>query len=286
MVTPRWVRTRVQPIAIRDVLRYLAGAATIPLEVSGRFDIAGPDVLTYGDMMQRYAAVAGLRGRVIVPVPVLSPSLSSLWVNLVTPVPGAIAKPLVRSLVTEVVAGDRKIARWVPDPPEGLVGFDDSVRLALKNMREDDVETRWSTAAWPGAPSDPFPTDPQWSGGSLYKDVREATVAVPPDRLWSTVTGIGGERGWYSYPFLWKVRGLLVRLVGGVGLRRGRRDRDTLYVGDALDFWRVEKVEPGRLLRLRAEMRLPGRAWLEWRSSRSTATGRGSCNARSTRRTA
>ena len=265
MVTPRWVRTRVQPIAIRDVLRYLAGAATIPLEVSGRFDIAGPDILTYSDMMQRYAAAAGLRRRIIVPVPVLSPALSSHWINLVTPVPGAIAKPLVRSLVTEVVAREREIARWVPTPTHELLGFDDSVRLALENIREDDVETRWSTAAWPGAPSDPFPTDPPWSGGSLFKDVREATVAVPADRLWSTVIGIGGERGWYSYPFLWKVRGVLDRLLGGVGLRRGRRDREALYVGDALDFWRVEEVEPGRLLRLRAEMRLPGLAWLEWR---------------------
>jgi hypothetical protein len=135
-----------------------------------------------------------------VPVPVLSPSLSSHWINLITPVPGAIAKPLVRSLVTEVVARDREIARWVPTPPQGLLGFDDSVRLALENIREDDVETRWSTAAWPGAPSDPFPTDPPWSGGSLCKDVREVTVDVPADRLWSTLIGIGGEQGWYSYP--------------------------------------------------------------------------------------
>ena len=168
--------------------------------MSGRFDIAGPDISTYSDMMQRYAAVAGLRRRIIVPVPVLSPSLSSHWINLITPVPGAIAKPLVRSLVTEVVAHDREIARWVLTPPPGLLGFDDSVRLALKNIREDDVQTRWSTAAWQGAPSDPFPRDPPWSGGSLFTDVREATVAVPADRLWSTVIGIGGERGWYSYP--------------------------------------------------------------------------------------
>jgi uncharacterized protein YbjT (DUF2867 family)/uncharacterized protein YndB with AHSA1/START domain len=264
MVTPRWVRTRVQPIAIQDVLRYLAGAATIPLEVSGRFDVAGPDVLTYGDMMQRYAAVAGLRRRVIVPVPVLSPALSSLWINVVTPVPGAIARPLVRSLVTEVVARDREIVSWIPDPPDGLLGFDDSVRLALRTIRDDDPDRRWPPDR-AGAPSDPFPTDPPWSGGSLYRDVREATVAVPPDRLWSTVVGVGGERGWYSYPSLWKVRGLLDRLVGGVGLRPGRRDTETLDVDDALDFWRVEKVDPGRLLRLRAEMRLPGLGWLEWR---------------------
>ena len=263
MITPRWVHTRIQPIAIRDVLRYLVACAGLPPDVSRRFDIAGPDVLTYVQMMQRYAQVAGLRRRWIVPVPVLSPRLSSHWVNLVTPVPGRIARPLVESLTTEVVAQEHDIASYVPDPPEGLIGFDESVRLALVKIRAADVETRWADATWPGAPSDPFPTDPEWSGGSLYVDRREATVAAPADRVWRVVSGIGGERGWYSSPFLWRVRGLLDRLVGGVGLRRGRRDPSEIRVGESLDFWRVEEVEPGRLLRLRAEMRVPGLAWLE-----------------------
>ena len=265
MVTPRWVRTRIQPIAVRDVLRYLVAAAALPPEVSRRFDIGGPDVLTYAEMMQRYAAVAGLRRRVILPVPVLTPKLSAHWVNVVTPVPAAIAKPLVRSLGNEVVCGEHDIAQWVPDPPEGLLGFDEAVRLALQRVRDADVETRWSAATWPGAPSDPLPSDPDWAGGSLYSDVRSTPVDAPRDDVWHVVEGIGGENGWYSWPVAWAARGLMDRLVGGVGLRRGRRDPQRLYVGESLDFWRVEEIVPGELLRLRAEMRLPGAAWLEFR---------------------
>jgi uncharacterized protein YbjT (DUF2867 family) len=269
MITPRWVRTRIQPIAVRDVLRYLIGCATLPPDVSRRFDIGGPDVLTYVQMMQRYAAVAGLRRRIIVPVPVLSPKLSAHWVNIVTPVPAAIAKPLVRSLVNEVVCSEHDIASYVPDPPGGLLGFDESVRLALQRVRDAAVETRWSSASWPGAPSDPLPTDPDWAGGSLYEDLRRVPVDADPADLWRVIEGIGGENGWYSFPLAWAVRGLLDRLVGGVGLRRGRRSRDHLYVGEALDFWRVEEIVPGELLRLRAEMRLPGAAWLELRVERT-----------------
>jgi hypothetical protein len=220
-------------------------------------------VLTYVDMMQRYAAVAGLRRRVIVPVPFLTPKLSAHWVNVVTPVPAAIAKPLVRSLVNEVVAAESDIKHYVPDPPEGLLGFDEAVRLALQKIGDADVETRWSSATWPGAPSDPLPTDPDWAGGSLYTDLRRTAVAAPPAALWRVIEGIGGENGWYSLPIAWAARGLLDRLVGGVGLRRGRRDRQRVYVGESVDFWRVEEVVPGSLLRLRAEMRLPGQAWLE-----------------------
>ncbi|QDI67626.1 NAD(P)-dependent oxidoreductase [Streptomyces calvus] len=263
MVTPRWVHTRIQPVAVRDVLRALVGAAGLPEDVSRTFDIGGPDVLTYRDMMVRYAAVAGLPRRVIVPVPVLTPGLSSHWVGLVTPVPAGIARPLTESLRHEVVCREHDIARYVPDPPGHPIGFDEAVRLALKRVREADVATRWSSASVPGAPSDPLPTDPDWAGGSLYTDVRERTVDAPRASLWRVVEGIGGDHGWYSFPLAWTVRGLLDRLVGGVGLRRGRRDASRLRVGDSLDFWRVEEIEPGRLLRLRAEMRLPGLAWLE-----------------------
>jgi uncharacterized protein YbjT (DUF2867 family) len=264
MVTPRWVRTRIQPIAVRDVLRYLVACASLPPEVSRRFDIGGPEVLTYVEMMQRYAAVAGLHRRVIVPVPLLTPSLSAHWVNVVTPVPSAIARPLVRSLQHEVVCREHDIAEWVPDPPAGLVGFDESVRLALQRVREAAVETRWSSATWPGAPSDPLPTDPDWAGGSLYTDVRRTPVRASRAQLWRVVEGIGGEHGWYSFPLAWAARGFLDRVAGGVGLRRGRRDPDTLYVGESLDFWRVEEIVPGQLLRLRAEMKVPGAAWLEF----------------------
>jgi uncharacterized protein YbjT (DUF2867 family) len=263
MVTPKWVDTRIQPIAVGDVLRYLVGSATLPADVSRRFDIGGPDVLTYAEMMRRYAGVAGLTPRIIVQVPLLTPWLSSLWVGLVTPVPASLAMPLVESLRNEVVCSDHDIAGYIPDPPEGLLPLDQAITLALRHTREGAVSTRWSSAATPGAPSDPLPTDPSWAGGSLYVDARNKVVHAPPAALWQVIEGIGGETGWYSFPAAWAVRGLLDRLAGGVGLRRGRRDPRHLLVGDALDFWRVEAIEPGKLLRLRAEMKLPGLAWLE-----------------------
>ncbi|MFD0141905.1 MULTISPECIES: SDR family oxidoreductase [unclassified Streptomyces] len=263
MVTPSWVRTRIQPIGVRDVLRYLVGSARMPQEVNRAFDIGGPDILTYLGMMRSYAAVAGLPRRLIFPVPVLTPRLSSLWIGLVTPVPRSIARPLAESLKYEVVCDEHDIADQVPDPPGTPLAFGRALSLALQRVRDAQVTTRWSSAALPGAPSDPLPTDPDWAGGSLYTDERELTVDASPQALWRVVEGIGGENGWYSFPLAWAVRGWVDRLVGGVGLRRGRRDATRLRVGDSLDFWRVEEIERGRLLRLRAEMRLPGLAWLE-----------------------
>ncbi|WP_405836451.1 SDR family oxidoreductase [Streptomyces sp. NBC_01518] len=263
MVTPSWVRTRIQPVAVRDVLRELVGSARMPADVSRAFDIGGPDVLTYREMMTRYAAVAGLPRRLILSVPVLTPGLSSHWVGLVTPVPASIARPLTESLRHEVVCHEHDIARYVPDLPGHPLGFDEAVRLALQRVRDAKVTTRWSSASVPGAPSDPLPTDPDWAGGSLYTDLRERPVDASREALWRVIEGIGGDNGWYSLPLAWAVRGRLDRLVGGVGLRRGRRDAARLRVGDSLDFWRVEEIRPGHLLRLRAEMRLPGLAWLE-----------------------
>ncbi|OEJ23854.1 NAD(P)-dependent oxidoreductase [Streptomyces agglomeratus] len=263
MVTPSWVRTRIQPIAVRDVLRYLVGSAGMPSEVNRAFDIGGTDIVTYRDMMRRYAAVAGLPRRLIVPVPVLTPGLSSHWVGLVTPVPHSIARPLAESLRHEVVCDEHDIASYVPDPPGSPIGVDRALALALQRVRDAGVTTRWSSASVPGAPSDPLPTDPDWAGGSLYTDLRELAVDATPQALWRVIEGVGGENGWYSFPLAWAVRGWADRLVGGVGLRRGRRDAHRLRVGDSLDFWRVEEIEHGRLLRLRAEMRLPGLAWLE-----------------------
>ena len=263
MVTPRWVHNRVQPIAVRDVLHYLTRAAALPPEVSRGFDIGGPDVLTYLDMMRRYAAVAGLPRRVVVPVPVLTPWLSAQWVNLVTPVPRSIAVPLVESLVHEMVRRDHDIADHIPDPPGGLTGYEHAIELALARIRNLDVPTRWSDASSSSVPSDPLPTDPDWAGGSLYEDVRERATSSDPGALWRVIESIGGEHGWYSFPLAWSVRGWIDRLAGGAGLRRGRRDPGRLRVGEALDWWRVEQLHRPRLLRLRAEMRLPGRAWLE-----------------------
>ena len=262
MVTPRWVGSRVQPIAVRDVLRYLVGALDLEPGTNRTFDVGGPDVVTYREMMQRYAVVAGLRRRLIVPVPVLSPRLSSHWINIVTPIPKALAAPLIESLRNSVVMTEHDIESLLPGP---LLGFDDAVRLALQRTTDGDVPTRWADASWPGAPSDPLPSDPDWAGGDVEVDERSREVTAPPEVVWEVVEGIGGERGWYSFPLAWAVRGLLDRLVGGVGLRRGRRHPDRLTVGEPLDFWRVEALDRPRLLRLRAEMRLPGGAWLEFR---------------------
>ncbi|MFD4240290.1 SDR family oxidoreductase [Streptomyces sp. NPDC058525] len=263
MVTPSWVGSRVQPIAVRDVLRYLVGSATMPPDLNRTFDIGGPDVLTYEEMMRRYAAVAGLPHRLILRVPMLTPRLSSHWIGLVTPVPRGLARPLAESLRHEVVCDEHDVARYVPDPPGTPVPFDRALALALQRVREAKVTTRWSNASLPGAPSDPLPTDPDWAGGSLYTDHRTLDTDASPQALWQIIEGVGGDNGWYSFPLAWAVRGWLDRLVGGAGIRRGRRDASRLRVGDSLDFWRVEEIEPGRLLRLRAEMRLPGLAWLE-----------------------
>jgi uncharacterized protein YbjT (DUF2867 family) len=263
MVTPRWVDTRIQPISVKDVLRYLVGSAAMPAQVSRGFDLGGPQVLTYRQMMAAYAKIAGLKPRRIAALPLLTPSLSSHWVALVTPVPNSIARPLVESLINEVVCKEHDIATYVPDPPEGLTGFQPAVELALQRVHDREVATSWSSATTPGAPSDPLPGDPHWAGGSLYVDERESVVEATPQQLWSVIEGIGGGHGWYSWRLGWWARGVIDRIFGGPGLRRGRRDPDDLSVGDALDWWRVEDIEDNHQLRLRAEMRLPGLAWLE-----------------------
>jgi uncharacterized protein YbjT (DUF2867 family) len=264
MITPRWVRTKTQPIAIRDVLRYLAEAAVIPDDLNRTFDIGGPEAISYQEMMRRYASTAGLKPRIILPVNVLTPSLSSHWINVVTPVPKAIARPLVESLRHPSICREHDIAQYIPDPPNGLLPFEDAVRLALQRIRDADVQTRWSGASVRGAPSDPLPTDPTWSGGSMYTDVREVHTTATPTEVWGALELIGGDTGWYSANILWQVRGLMDRMSGGVGLRRGRRDPKRLPCGDVVDFWRVEEVIAPSLLRLRAEMKMPGRAWLEF----------------------
>lgn len=267
MVTPRWVRTRTQPIAVRDVLRLLVGCARLPYEVNRAFDIGGPDVVTYRDMMRRYAAVAGLPRRLVIPVPVLTPRLSSLWVGLVTPVPGALARPLVESLRHEVVCGEGDIARYVPMPSagpsaglldcpsDGPLPLDQALRLALRS--------RTAPPEPMPEPSDPLPTDPPWAGGSRRVDHRERVVDAAPEELWQAVEGIARGERWQSLPPAWALRGWLDTVVGRVGLHLGGREAAPLRAGDRLRFWRVEEVEPRRRLRLRSELPLPGPAWLE-----------------------
>lgn len=270
MVTPRWVESRVQPIAIRDVLRYLIGVLITDDHDDHTLDIAGPDVLTYREMMRIYAEVAELPHRIIIGVPLLTPRLSSLWVGLVTPVPASIARPLVDSLTVDAVAdgGTAAIERLVPGE---RIGYRRALRLALARVRDREVETSWREADLANrGPAEPDPGDPHWSGGTMYSDTRTAASAAPPAVLFGAVCGIGGDRGWPSHSWAWRLRGIADRVVGGIGLRRGRRDPDVVRVGDALDFWRVVAVRPPDdagpgLLRLFAEMRLPGRAWLEFR---------------------
>lgn len=271
MVTPRWVDTRCQPIAIRDVLRHLIAALD---DVGGDHrivEIGGPDVLTYRDMMRVYAEEAGLRRRVVLAVPVLTPRLSSLWIGLVTPLPAGLARPLVESLRTEVVVDPARAGVLDGAAP---LSFREAVGLALHRVQDLEVATTWASAELrrvrgPGSlpprdqHADPHPDDPDWSGGTMLVDRRSATTPLPPDELFGAVRGVGGERG-YAAHVLWEIRGLLDAAVGGIGMRRGRRHPDELSVGDPVDFWRVEAIEPGRLLRLRAEMRLPGEAWLEY----------------------
>lgn len=273
MVTPKWLKNRIQPIAVRDVLRYLVGAASIPNEISGVFDVGGPEVFTYLEMMQRYAAAAGLRKRIIIPLPVLTPRLSSGWVGLVTPVPYTLARRLVESLKHEVIASPSKINDYIPLPVGGLLPFEKAVKLALAKIKDARVETRWSGASIPGAPSDSLPTDPDWAGGSLYRDVRTVRSTDDSLEVWKRIESIGGENGYSTATWAWQLRGFADRLVGGVGLRRGRRDPNKLIVGDAVDFWRVEEMIPGKVLRLRAEMKMPGLAWLEFVLTLDDETG-------------
>jgi uncharacterized protein YbjT (DUF2867 family) len=265
MVAPRWIDNRIQPIAIADVVSILGRAAALPRPVDAVCDIGGPDVLTYRQMMTRYAQIAGLRRRWIVPVGVLTPKLSSHWVGLVTPVPASLAKPLVRSLINEAFCDPAH--PLLPELSAGdTISFDDAVRRALVRQVSGEVQTRWSDANGVGAVdwALPSPADPDWSGGTTLSDSRRRTTDASAASLWAAVCCIGGDTGWYGSDWAWQARGFIDRIFGGVGLRRGRRDPHHLRVGDAVDFWRVEVHEPQQHLRLRAEMRLPGDAWLEF----------------------
>jgi uncharacterized protein YbjT (DUF2867 family) len=260
MTTPKWVRTRCQPIAIRDVLEILTRVLDDE-PVDRVLEVGGPEILTYEEMMQIYAEEAGLRRRLIVPVPVLSPGLSSRWVGLVTPLPVGVARPLVDSLRNEVIVHDDSLDRLFPFEP---MGYRQAVQRALQRTTHLEVETRWSDANT--SPASPRPTDPSWSGGAQFQDERVVDSPAPAEDVFWAFTRIGGEVGYYGFGWAWRLRGWLDSLVGGAGLRRGRRHPEDLRPGEALDFWRVRNVEPGRSLLLEAEMKLPGNAWLEWKA--------------------
>ena len=265
MTTPKWVSNRTQPISIRDVLYYLKKAAQLEAPVNRICDIGGPEVLSYADMMQKFAKLSGLRRRWIIQVPVLTPKLSSLWIGFVTPVPTSLARPLVESLISEVVADPKKgIDSVIPKPLEGLLNVETAITLALSRIADHEVATRWSDATFPTAPWQKAQSDPDWAGEMLLRDSREVFTTKSVESVWEKIEAIGGDNGWYGSDWLWYLRGLLDRLFGGVGLRRGRRDSETLRVGESLDFWRVEAIEKNHRLKLYAEMILPGKAWLEF----------------------
>jgi len=259
MTTPTWVQTRCQPIGIRTVLEALVASLTVEVHGHRIIEIGGPDVLTYEQMMQVYADLAGLRRRIIVRVPVLSPGLSSRWVGVVTPLTNDVAKHLVESLRTEVIVRD-------PTPMQELgldpMPFREAVERALGRIADLNVPTRWSATGW--NPAQPLPSDPDYAYGTLLTDRRHATTDASPAEVFKAFSRIGGEVGYYRFNWAWSIRGWLDSLVGGVGLRRGRRHPELVRVGESVDFWRVQDVETDRRLLLHAEMKLPGEAWLEW----------------------
>jgi uncharacterized protein YbjT (DUF2867 family) len=257
MITPRWVDTRAQPIAIEDVLAYLVAAIDLDSNGSEVFEIGGADIATYSELMREYARARGLR-RVLVRVPVLTPRLSSLWLGLVTPVYARVGRTLIESLPHETVADDsRALERFAIRPR----GYREAIARSLRNEDRDIAETRWSDALSAGVRG---ARPPGASARRRLVDSRVVGVPMLPAAAFTPVRRIGGANGWYYGNALWQLRGFLDVLVGGVGLRRGRRDPEMPAVGSALDFWRVEAYEPDRLLRLRAEMRMPGRAWLQF----------------------
>jgi hypothetical protein len=270
MITPRWVNVRTQPLAIADLLSYLLAAVENEQAAGKIIDIGGPEILSYREMMRTVARVLGLR-RVVIPVPVLTPRLSSYWVNLVTPIPFSLARSLVESVRSETIVENDLASKIFDIRP---MPFEEAVRRALRNVQAFAVETTWTSA---GSLPAQQPLDPS----HLRIDERQAESRASVSALFNVVTSIGGDNGWYYANTLWRIRGFVDQQIGGVGLRRGRRHPTQLQVGEALDFWRVEELVEGEKLLLNAEMRVWGRAWLEFRTealpnggSRLTQTAR------------
>ena len=261
MVVPRWVtKTQCQPISIGDVLENLLHVLNSDEPVNHILEIGGPEVVTYREMMHAYTKVAGLRRRVILPVPVLTPRLSSHWVNLVSPLPFTLARALIDSLTTDVIVqGDSKKSGTLSNKDT----LEEAIGKALARIKELEIPTRWSDTSSFKDPAIPESTDPVWSGGKILVERREIVTSASEDALMKTICSVGGDNGWFAFNWLWAIRGFVDKLLGGVGLRRGRRHPTDLRVGDTVDFFKVTSVTENRL-QLLAEMRVPGHAWLEW----------------------
>lgn len=254
MIAPRWVKTECQPIAVRNVLFYLVACLSVPATRGQTLDIGGPDILSYRALVQSMARAAGLRSRIVVALPLVTPRLSAWCIHLFTPVTERFARPLAEGMRNRVVCRDDRAVRLMP---QRLLPVEEAITLAITRVQDDEVETRWSDAG-------PMPGDPDWTGGTVFSDQRTLLVAAAPDRIFRAVCRVGGAHGWYGSDWLWRARGFLDRLVGGPGMRGGRRDQERLVVGDTVDFWRVTSCVDDRRLELTAEMRLPGDARLEF----------------------
>ena len=265
MVTPKWVTTPCQPIAVRNVLNYLVGALEKNETAARVFDIGGPEVLSYHQIMDIMAEELHLRRRIIIPLPILTPLLSSYWIHLVTPLTKDVARPLAEGLKNPVIAREDSITKIIP---QELLTVRQAIKAARSKTADGTVETSWSMAG-------PIEGDPDWAGGTVFEDVREVQVNAPPHAVFQAVSLLGGDHGWYSAKYLWSLRGWMDRLVGGPGIRRGRLHPDRLGYGEALDFWRVVGIERDKSLLLRAEMKLPGIAVLEFSIQPNRANG---CN--------
>jgi uncharacterized protein YbjT (DUF2867 family) len=253
MIVPRWVKNEVQPVAVRNVIEYLAAALT--REPLGVVDI-GADVLPFRGMMEIFAEVRGLK-RVIIPVPVLTPLLSGLWVGLVTPIPNSLAVPLVKGIVNPVLADTAKAKKYFPEIEP--MNYREAVGLALSRINDKAVETRWS-----GSYGDDNSTYRLTDSEGLIKEIRTVLTSASAESVYRSFTSIGGDKGWLAWGWAWKLRGILDQLVGGPGLTRGRRHPTELLIGEELDFWRVEDLKKNELMLLRAEMKVPGKAWLQF----------------------
>jgi hypothetical protein len=261
LTTPRWVRNPVQPIAISNVLNYLQGCLEKEETAGQTFDIGGPDVLTYQDLMGIYAEEAGLARRLIIPVPLLTPRLSSYWIHLVTPVPSYIARPLAEGLRNPVICHDDRIRSIIP---QELLSCRATIKRALGRIEEDCVDTCWTDAGDIAVPEKQRYGDAPYAGGTVLESGYRVIIDASPGEVWEPLYAIGGRDGWYSSQWLWKIRGALDRLVGGIGLRRGRREKAKLRIGDAVDFFRVLRIEPNVRLQLFSEMKTPGEATLDF----------------------
>lgn len=262
MITPRWVTTPNQPIAIRNVIEYLFRCIEIDETMGQTYDIGGKEVLSYLQLMQIYAEVAGLRKRIFIPVPVLTPRLSSIWIHVVTPIPSYIARPLAEGLKNPVVCKDNRIVAIIP---QDLLDCREAIRRALDLVHHNDVKTYWADAGKIPQYAIAQAGDPHWAGGTILEDKRTRRVNASKEKVWAVISHIGGETGWYHGTWLWLLRGFIDRLVGGVGSSRGRRNAVEICNGDVLDFWRVVNVKVNEDLCLAAEMKIPGVATLDFK---------------------